>query len=72
MIDIKKYINHCLTERNISQAELARRLGQTPQNFNQKMNSRTFNAIDLQEIANALGCDLVLRFVDRATGKPLF
>lgn len=71
-MDVKKYISLCLTAREISQAELARRLGQTPQNFNQKMTKRTFTVSELEYVADALGCDLVLRFVDRAAGKPLF
>ena len=40
---------------NISQAELARRLGQTPQGFSAKMKRRSFTVSELDEIAEATG-----------------
>jgi DNA-binding Xre family transcriptional regulator len=45
-----------LARRNIPEAELARRLGKTPQNFNRKMKSEKFTVEDLAEIAAALNC----------------
>ena len=36
---------------NISTAELARRLGKSPQNFNAKMKRESFKISDLEEIA---------------------
>ena len=47
---------------NISEAELARRIGTTPQSFNRKMQRDNFTESDLQEIAAALGCDLNISF----------
>ena len=41
--------------RGISQAELARKLGDTPANFNQKVKNDTFKKTDLAVIADALG-----------------
>ena len=40
---------------NISLAELCRRIGQTPQNFNKKLQRRTVSAEEMMEIANVLG-----------------
>lgn len=42
-------------EVGISLSELARRLGQTPQNFNKKLKRETISTKELIEIANVLG-----------------
>ena len=70
-MDIRKYIKLCLTAREISESELARRLGTTPQNFNQKMTGRTIKVRDLDDIADAIGAEVSLSFIDKATGKPI-
>lgn len=40
---------------NISISELARRIGQSPQNFNKKLQRGTVKAEEMMEIADALG-----------------
>lgn len=40
---------------NISIAELSRRIGQSPQNFNKKLKRNTLNLDELIAIADALG-----------------
>ena len=40
---------------NISLAELCRRIGQTPQNFNKKLQQGTVSAEEMIEIANVFG-----------------
>ena len=42
-------------EKEISIAELARRLGQTPQNFNKKLKRETVSIEELMKIAEVLG-----------------
>ena len=42
---------------NISEAELARRLGISPQNLNNKMKRDNFTISDLEKIAEVLGCE---------------
>ena len=69
---ISTYIRTCCAARDITVSELSRRIGKTKQGMNQKLTAEYFSTRDLQEIANALGCDLSVRFIDRATGKPLF
>jgi hypothetical protein len=54
---------------NISEAELARRLGTTPGNFNQKMKRDNFAELELRKIGEVLGCDLRMIYVDRQTGE---
>ena len=56
---------------NLSEAELARRVGVTPQNFNHKMKRDNFTEKDLQEIADALGLKLEISFVDPETGEKI-
>ena len=61
----------CVKRGNISEAELARRVGVTPQNFNNKMKRDNFSERDLQEIAEALGLLLEISFIDPKTGEKV-
>ena len=56
---------------NISEAELARRMGISPQNLHNKMKRDNFTETDLQEIAEALGLKLEISFVDPETGEKI-
>ena len=47
----------------VSEAELARRLGKSPQNFNSKMKRKTFTVNDLEEIASVLGVTFTRHFI---------
>ncbi len=48
-------IRELCEKKNISLAELARRIGQSPQNFNKKLKRETVSLEELLAIANALG-----------------
>ena len=54
---------------NMTEAELARKLGNTPANLYQKMKRDNFAEEDLREIAEVLNCDVKISFVDRQTGE---
>ena len=54
---------------NLSEAELARRLSTTPQNFNKKMKRDNFTEADLREIAAALDCEFEAGFRMKDTGE---
>ena len=56
---------------NLSESELARRMGISPQNLHNKMKRDNFTETDLQEIAKALGLELKISFTDPTTGEPL-
>jgi IS30 family transposase len=57
ILTIQEKIRILLVRRgNMSEAELARRLGKTPQNFHRKMKSGKFNGTDLELIATVLDC----------------
>lgn len=47
---------------NLSEAELARRLGTTPQNLHNKMKRDNFTEADLSAIAQALDCTFEANF----------
>lgn len=48
-------IKNLCKKKGISVAELARRIGQTPQNFNKKLKRETVSTEELMEIAEVLG-----------------
>ena len=70
--DVREYINLCRVKKgNMSEAELARRTGQTPQNMNNKYKRNTFKISELQKVAEAMDAELKITFVDKETGKPI-
>ncbi len=54
-MNTEQKIKMALAYAGISQAELARRLGTSPQNFNPKMKNGTFTLEDFEKMATALG-----------------
>ena len=56
-------INMASAYKGISQAELARRVGVTPQNFNKKAKRGTFAPEEMDKIAEALGAIYRFGFV---------
>lgn len=50
-------------KQNISLAELCRRIGQTPQNFNKKLKRETVKVEEMIAIADALGIIFEQRFI---------
>lgn len=56
---------------NISEAELARRLGISPQNLNNKMKRDNFMEKDLSDIAAALDCTFSVSFKLNDTGEEV-
>lgn len=50
-------------KKNISIAELCRRIGQTPQNFNKKLQRRTVSFEEMMEIAEAVGVGYEQAFI---------
>ncbi len=56
---------------NLSESELARRMGISPQNLHNKMKRDNFTETDLREIATALGLELDISFIDPITGEKI-
>ena len=59
---LEQKISMALAYKKISQAALARTLGQTPYNFNQKMKRGTFTVEELEQIGQALGAKYFFGF----------
>lgn len=72
MADVRKYIQHCCLNKGIKEAELARRMGQSPQNLSNKYRRGTLKVAELEQAAEALGSELQILFIDRETGKPIY
>lgn len=63
---VKQLIKTALAYQGISEAELARRLGTSPNAFNNRMQRGKFSAEDLKKIAEAIGGEYFfgIRFPD--------
>ena len=59
---LEQKISMALGYKKMSQAALARTLGQTPSNFNQKMKRGTFTVEELEQIGQALGAKYFFGF----------
>lgn len=72
MQKIEEYIALCRVKRGgMSMSELARRAGYTPQNLSNKCARDTFRMSDLERIAEALGADVEIKFIDKESGTPI-
>lgn len=60
---ISEQIKVLCVRNNISIAELARRLGKSPQCLNSKMKRESFTIRDLEEIAEATGTSFERKFI---------
>lgn len=60
---IEEQIKVLCVRLHISVAELARRVNQTPQNFNGKLKRQSFSVPELEEIAEALECKFERTFI---------
>ena len=60
---ISEQIKVLCVRSDISVAELARRIGTTPQNFNGKMKRESFTVDDLEKIADVLGVGFNREFI---------
>ena len=63
MMTISEQIKVLCVRQNISLAELARRLGKSPQSFNSKMKRESFTVEDLEKIAEVTGATFERKFL---------
>lgn len=54
LMTIEQKLSMALSYKGISQSELARRIGTTPQNLNQKIKRNTLTKEELEQIATAI------------------
>ena len=62
-MDIPTKIKLAETYAKLSESDLARRLGTTPQAFGQRMKTGKFSSADLEAIAAALGAEVKVQFI---------
>ena len=63
-------IKELCRKENVSQAELARRIGQSPQNFNKKLNRGTVSFEEIIKIAHVLDVRFEQAFI-LSNGKEI-
>lgn len=56
-------IKELCEQMNISVSELARRIGQTPQNFSKKLKRETVSLDELKAVADVIGVKFVQAFI---------
>lgn len=61
-MDIPTKIKMAEVYSKISESELAKRIGTSPQAFNQRMKTGKFSSAELEKIAAALGAEFVCSF----------
>lgn len=59
---MEQKISMAIAYKGISQAALAREMGTTPSNFNQKLKRGTFSVEELEKMAAALGAKYFFGF----------
>lgn len=64
-----KKIKSMLIYKDLTITDLAGKLNKSPQNLSNLLKKDNFREKELEQIADALGCDLRIEFVDRQTGK---
>lgn len=55
--------------KKLSLAQIAQATGQTRQNLSNKMEKGNLREGDLEAIAEAMDCELIITFIDRQTGE---
>lgn len=63
MMTISEQIKVLCVRQNISLAELARRLGKSPQSFNSKIKRESFTVEELEKIADVTGATFERNFI---------
>lgn len=71
-MDILEYMKICCIKKQIpSLRQAGLKAGISPQNLNWKTKKGTFYLSDIEKIADALGADVKIQFIDRKTGEAI-
>ena len=71
MLTTVEKIKVIMKRNNFTMTELANQLNCSRQNLSNKMSRNNFDEGELTAIANALGCELEINFVNRETGEKI-
>lgn len=67
----REKIKIILSRRNMTQAELADKTEQSPQNLSNKMSRDNFSEKELIAISEAIGCTVKISFIMNDTGEEI-
>lgn len=70
-MELTENIRLCLKKKNLTATKLAELTGQSQSNLANKLKRGYLMTNELEKIADAMGADLEIRFLDRRTGKPI-
>lgn len=70
-INTPEKIRFLANRRNVTLGAIAEGTEQTRQNFSNKMKRGDFKESELSAIADFLGCELKVSFVDKETGEEI-
>ncbi len=68
-MELDKYIKKILIDKNIKQVELAQKMDISRASLGGLISRNKMGIDKLEEIANALNCDVKITFIDKDTGK---
>lgn len=61
-----------IAKKGISISEVARRLGDSPQNLSQKIKRNAIKDIDLEQICKTMNCSVEVVYKDKDTGEVIY
>lgn len=64
-----KKVKLCLVYKDMLRKELAQLIDTGVTNLNNKIQRDNFSEKDMQSIADALNCELVIKLIDKETGQ---
>ncbi len=71
MLTTAEKIKVIMKRNNFTMTELANQLNCSRQNLSNKMSRNNFDERELTAIADVLGCELEINFINRATGEKI-
>lgn len=71
MLTVSEKIKIILKRNGLTTSVLADRLGISRQNLSNKLSRNNFSEKDIYSIADALNCDVDIRFINRENGEQL-
>lgn len=70
-MDLTQTIKIILIKRKMTVTQLSVSTNQSQSNLTHKLQRNDFRISDLEKIANALDCELSIKFIDNQTNKPI-
>lgn len=68
-MELDKYIKKVLIDKDVKQIELAQKMGISRASLGGLISRNKMGIDKLEELANALNCDVKITFIDKENGK---